>query len=63
MTPEQLRKAIEKEWNAIEQWEIDKCILRSSGKPDKRGGSKGKNCYIQNRVDQCIERKGLATEF
>lgn len=59
----QLRKAIEKEWNTIEQWEIDECILGSFKKPGKRGGSKGKNCYIQNRVDQCIERKGLFTEF
>ena len=63
MDHKELRKAIEQEWNAIEQWEIDECILGSPGKPGPQGGSKGKNCYIQNRVDQCIERKGLSTEF
>ena len=63
MTANQLRKAIEKEWKAITQDEIDECILGSPDKPGKRGGSKGKNCYIQNRIDQCIERKGLSTEF
>lgn len=64
MNHKELRKAIEKEWNAIEQWEIDEYILGSERGPDHgKGGKKGKNCYIQNRVNQCIERNGLSTEF
>lgn len=63
MTASQLRKTIEKEWKLIDQDEIDECILRSPDKPGLRGGTKGKSCYIQNRVDQCIDRKGLLTEY
>ena len=63
MTAQQFRKVIEKKRNVITQKKIDECILRSSEKSDKRNDFKGKNCYIQNRVNQCIERKGLTTEF
>ncbi len=64
MNYKQLRRAIEIEWNAIEQWEIDECILGSQREPDKgKGGRKGKNCHIQNRVTQVIDRNGYATEF
>ena len=64
MNHKQLRKAIVDEWKAIDQKEIDECILGSPDQPSKRCGTKkGKNCYIQDRVDQCIERKGLSTQF
>ena len=65
MTHQQLRSAIQKEWDNIQQWEIDECILGSPDQPGKRGkkGKKGKDYYIQNRVNQCLERKGLSTKF
>ena len=64
MTPKELKQAIELEWSKIELWEINECIFGSSRGPDKgKGGAKGKNCHIQNRIDQLVDRDGLATEF
>ena len=64
MSHQQLKKAIEEEWDRIEQWEVDECILGSKRNMGQRpGGGSGKDCHIQNRIQQCIDRKGLATEF
>ena len=63
-TDKALRKAIEKEWTLLSFKEINECILGSRRGPDRgKGGAKGKNCCIQNRINQCIERNGLSTEF
>ena len=64
MSHQQLRRAIEKEWNAITFDEINKCIFASERGPDRgEGGAKGKNCQMRNRVRQVIDRNGLSTKF
>ena len=61
---EDVRHAIEREWELIEQWEIDECILGSARGVDRgKGGKAGKDCHMWNRIEQCIERNGLSTEF
>ena len=62
MTHQQLRDAIEEEWDRIEQWEIDEYILGSNRRGPK-GGKLDKDCHMQKRVEQCKERDGLSTEF
>ena len=68
-THQELRNAIEEEWEAITFQEINECILgseRSHKKRDPRGrkgGAKGKSCHMRNRWQQCIDRNGLSTEF
>ena len=64
MSHQQLRRVIEKEWNAITFDEINKCIFASERGPDRgKGGAKGKNCQLRNRVRQVIDRNGLSTKF
>ncbi len=64
MSHQQLRKAIEYEWNRIQQWEIDECILGGNRAPGKeKKGRTAKDCHIQDRIDQCEERNGLSTKF
>ena len=64
MSHQQLRRAIEKEWNAITYDEINEYIFGSERSPDKgKGGAKGKNCHMRNRVNQMLERNELSTEF
>ena len=64
MNHKQLRRAIEAEWNKISHENINACIFGTERGPDKgKGGKKGKNCHIKNRINQVIERKGLSIEF
>ena len=64
MTHQQLRKAIEKEWNNISYEEINEVIFgRPRGRDKGHRGAKGKDCHIQQRIEQCIDRNGLSTEF
>ncbi len=63
MTPMQLKKAIEDEWDRITLKEVNECILGSSrGKSDAGGVKKGKPS-MQDRIQQCYDRNGLSTEF
>ncbi len=64
MTYQQLRRAIEREWWAITDEEINECILGRKRGPNKgKGGKKGNDCHIQTHIEQAIEREGLSTEF
>ena len=58
----ELKRAVQKEWKAIEHWEIDEFILGSQNHCTSRD-IKGKNCGIQARIQHCIDRKGLSTEY
>ena len=61
---QQLRKTIEKEWNNITYDEINECIFgRPRGRDKGHGGAKGKDCHLQTRIVQCIDRNGLSTEI
>ena len=61
---QQLREAIEYEWDRITLVEINEAILGAKGsKKDSRGVKGGKNCSMKNRMEQCYERHGYATEF
>lgn len=61
ITPAELRRAIEKEWWAIDQAEIDDIIL--GGKRAPHNAKKQKDCSMKNRIEECIERKGLSTPY
>lgn len=61
MSETQLREAIQKEWDAIKQEEIDDIIL--GGNRVWHNEKKVKQCGMPARIAQCIERKGLSTEF
>lgn len=64
MSHKEFKLGMEEEWDRIDQWEIDECILGSKREStDKPGGGSGKECHIYNRIQQYIDRKGLATEF
>ena len=63
-TYQELEDAVYKEWEAITLQEINECILGSERGPDKgQGGKKGKDYYWRARLEECIERKGLATRY